>query len=1644
MFPRKDLSVKRGLPRFRLPCSGRELFFCCVIAFPAYAGIIEHTAFSGGVAPDSLTVADSIVVSVARPNILCRAFEPTMKYTASSRAQTPDVFVAGNNQFRFFWSDSSGQPSQTVDKICRRDITVLPSGVDTSANPGIACPADTLDVNYFHAAAGGGHYLVSFYQKLHYLTLCSDGTPPALSIVTGGLQGATLCYYQNNTFVSVYIKNNKTVYCKQILFTGASISSPLPEAPLAQDATGSNSWINPSVAADSSGNLCALWLRGNSASLTKKIIYGLYNSDFSSVAIDSFSDNTDEHCAVNYYDDAPVVSYARKKFAAVSWDISGIVLRLFEIKNTTQADTNTVRIVSSANCRYPAIAANGRYIACSWMNYSADRKTVSIRCVRYPVAVGAIDLASPSFDSVADTTFATGTLDTTDLFTLRSAMDATGNMAFCWNLHGRSHGTIWANRNLLRTGGAWTSPKDSLPVFSGDTVSFYKGAVALNPGTISPGAQDMLDSLFLSVDNGSNWTYFKNNAALNQEVTGPYKYFNYKIKLKNIDSITTPVVKKVTFQWKAKPRLMPLDSIRINGVYQPGKRFGDTLTCFSRSDMVQCRFSFVPIDTLDTLYTGSTRKGRTITDSLTKFTRWWTSDTVLPLTKSDTILWRFSAQSKSGWQAQDSFLYIKTRNAVPHLSVQTSLNGGSPLAQTGTTRVNVQQSDSIEFIFSVQDSNDAGTLARLSLNGAQVDSTPQNSIRRYVFRCATGRPQGDAFKFAAKDADDSMVTIVNCGVNHFPRIDSISVKGLKVGSGDTVRVGIGAATPIVVHATDADIGYGDSLAYAFRRGLLPDTIQKDSAYIYVPQRSDSSVRIYISDLAGKTDSMRFFIKFPWYETDSTSNTALLTARKILSDSLALIIGSGKCDTVNIPIKNTGNDTMSITSVKFKAQEGKWLRMLVRQNGMELLFDSLTSNTIAPIQCAPNEQVVLRALLYADSLKGDHMAFDSIIIGTDEAMHGFDTLPVRLKYNDLPRIFSMSIDFALNTPYWLAKSKAAKAKAYVFPPHAKISITFSEPVDSASIVPNIKIYSIYDLSVDQNSGPLPLSYQWSLGKTRLEISPHYAQKSPFFKIKPPDGFFIPTDSLKLVVSSGITDTAHAPNGPNTMDLHRIYAPGPPADTVFLFKVDSISYTIVSVSPDSGAAGIPTQSAISLTFSSPPFPETIDTGKVNNKTLIVGSFYSGAGRINFDSIYVKGASAFFIPAKKFFYNDTVHCYYRGSWARDSLGYSVDLNKDGIPMSMFDSTSSSDDKQWAFTIKDITHTAVYPANKAVNVPPDTFITVTFSDSIKPGVIDTSKKSNRSFRMFSRCGGGAPLALDSIKISGTKVLFRPAVRLYYGDSVTCVYQGLSTLDSAGFAIGGGSGGVVFTKDKIQWGYTVRNINLVSIVPDSAKTSASMHPDIVLRFSSPVYRGTFDSDTSTYNRSFQLTSTYTKDSSLALGGVVFSSDSTQIRITPKTSFFANDSVQCVFKGFKKSIAYDQTNNLPGDSAAMICSRSWYFFVQNEGFYTYPNPYKPGSDPRHCSANGPCGIWFKNLHILKRGISEVSIKIFTMNAFPIYNTQSAGVHIRFLVGNADLKPEWKWDTRNQHGDLVASGLYFYAIYDPSGGMIMKGKLMIVR
>jgi hypothetical protein len=466
-------------------------------------------------------------------------------------------------------------------------------------------------------------------------------------------------------------------------------------------------------------------------------------------------------------------------------------------------------------------------------------------------------------------------------------------------------------------------------------------------------------------------------------------------------------------------------------------------------------------------------------------------------------------------------------------------------------------------------------------------------------------------------------------------------------------------------------------------------------------------------------------------------------------------------------------------------------------------------------------------------------------------------------------------------------------------------------------------------------------------------------------------------------------------------------------------------------------------IVLTFSSAPLPGTIDTRLIGNRMLAIWSSFHSAETIGFSRIFVSDDSIVFIPLKGFFYGDTVRCRYRSVWARDSSGYSVDINKDGIPIAMFDPDSSQDDKQWFFVIKNIRHGGVFPVDNEKNASSKTELRISFSDTIVNSAIDTSLHDNRTLTIVSRCNRSSPIDFDSVRLSGTSAIFYPAHALFYEDAIGCFYQGLSTIDTARYAFDAGQGKPLFVNDTLRWSFSIKPIRLVSVMPESSSNSSSIHPEITLRFSDPLFDGTFDGDTSCKNRSFKLTSSYNRDSALSYKSILFSADRSQAIIRPSATFFSNDSLHCVFSGFSGGFVYGARDNLPGGDTS-IGKSEWHFFIRTEEFYTFPNPYKPGVDPRHCSAGGPCGIWFKNLHVLKSGISEVSIKIFSMYAHPLYSTQAAGMKIRFQTGNPQLRPEWKWDTRNQHGDLVASGLYLYAVYDPNNNVIMKGKLMIVR
>lgn len=999
--------------------------------------------------------------------------------------------------------------------------------------------------------------------------------------------------------------------------------------------------------------------------------------------------------------------------------------------------------------------------------------------------------------------------------------------------------------------------------------------------------------------------------------------------------------------------------------------------------------------------------------------------------------------------------YFRLRNSVPQLHVYALLDTNhtgktDTLEITSTKSLSLEQNDSIGFMYRCNDTNDyqAQFHAYALLNRARVDSAQQGVNRNYLFRGSIGRAAGDTLVFSFADPDTSVTRSAYFRVNHFPVISSVSAGTRFVHNGDTISVGIGSTVSFTVNAKDTDAAFWDKLSYHYTR-KTKDSVTNAASFSFAAARSDSSLLVRVTDSFGKTDSLRFFMIGPWLATDTAANKPFQQAKSVLHDSVAIIIGSGEKDSIRIPLVNTGDDTLKITSLKFKGASSGWITLRAPGQAGSGIYDSLTGKaggTIDTIAIAQGNTRNITVFLDASKLVGDGIMHDTIIIGTNDFSNKYDTIPVNMEYNGLPRIASISIDFSRSTLPSLSKKALAKAAAYRFPPYAKISIHFTEPMDTASAANGISAYSLFDKRVTNTPPAIAFDRAWAGNDSILSLSPRYTAPSPYFNgFQPPPKFFIPGDSILLTVTSAITDQATTPHGPNGLDVHKIAVRAANADTMIPFRVDSITYTIDSVYPKDKDTGISASTSISLTFSSPPLPTTVDTSKTNNRSLIVRSKYFGNAPVVFKSILVSGSTVTFSLAKQFFYGDTVTCYYRARWVTDSLGYPVVLNNSGIPMELFDTSSTANDKLWSFTVKNVVHTGFSPNNSDTGISTATPITIRFSDSIPLASVDTSKKGNRQLVVSTAFSKGAVIAFDSVRTRGTSVVYYPSRRFFYGDTVFCSYQGLLTRDSLRYSIDLSGKQLLSTNDKAQWHFAVKNIRVIVAKPDSA-SQASIHPAITIGFSDPLFAGTFDTDTSAKNHSFVLTSRFAFDSALAYASITVSSDSLQVSLNPKSVFFSNDSIHCLFKGFVKTFRYDTTVNLPTDSSNVMASHSWYFYTENTGFYTYPNPYKPGSDPRHCrnAATDPCGIWFTNLHLLKKGITDVIIKVFGMNANPVFSTQTAGINIHFSTSDPSLKPQWKWDTKNQRGELVASGLYFYVITDLKGSGLTKGKLMIVR
>ncbi len=1394
------------------------------------------------------------------------------------------------------------------------------------------CNAKFAQGTFFNVDRGNTGYLASYIRKDSsgkcYLQVHS-GTE-SLDIDTAdnrNLLFSSQCAMDNDTFLIMYSNDMSIMKVCKVYSSGTTLKK-VSETTVATDlgSTG-NSLMTSTISFDGTGTILACWDRGSPYG-AKKLHYTFLDRALNPLlANDSITQTIGDPTKFYYSNVAGVASYGNQKFAVFFWDVNALYLSRIHL-NGGMADTST-EILANGTMRFCAASSSDSfvYVVCKG---DIDNNGISgIEGIRFRMNNGS--LAKDRILSNSDPSL---NVDIADQFSaiINCTIDTSGTIGAVWKHKNRYMGSVLAYRGIRYKSGYWTSPVESLNVSNGDSIRFYPLKVQIS----SDNSWYVEDSIRMGCTieqcKSAQWYSFSDMSLLEQLKT-TCRYYQYRIKINRktgntFDSIVTPVVSSITVPWNVKPVVVAIDSVGIRNRIRKDVTFDSTLTIMSRYDTIYPFLRFRDQDYGDLIRYSAAWPA---SDELLLYRsngleQSVPSLTILPLPYDTVVSCLINAQDSLGWSALSRTIKMISRNSLPQILIKIKQSGNNDTIMINSDLVlTLQEEDTVYINYSVSDTNDAsavyGKIKRQnSANYQTIDSTQNSSTYRLL--CSTVDPVDTAkYRVDVSDPDTVYGYRLSLVINHKPVIDSIAFMGKSAKHNDTIRIKAGLPITFGMHVTDRDLDFWDTLDCIMSAMSNSQTIKSVSAvnpFTFNPQSGDSIIKFFVVDKYGKRDSAIVYVKMPWLETDTLKNPLYGRALESLQKGVSLIDKSTVGDTIVIPLINTGNDIMYITGCSFRNANNKWLTAILLNDTVRL-SDPFTTTTAA-LQPMIAETLILEFSAY--QLSGDSVEYDTVLITTDDPAHDTILIPVRFEYNDLPVIVSVEPDYIADRPYWaLGKKMVTNGKP--FPPHAAIQITFSEPMDSVSALTAITVYSVYD-SINQKSPvPIPLNHVWVQNYTKLRLIPEYIMSSSTHGFKPPSGLFIATDSIGLNITSMLKDRATTPSGPNMLDIQKLYRKSVPADTTLHMKVDSITFTLIGITPDAGDSQIDSKKPeVTLTFSAPIYARTVDTSMVDNKTLIVRSRYNGGQQLTFDSIFTGTNSVTFRLSRNLFYNDSVTCLYKSVSVRNTSGYSIDRNRDGIPAADYDALSNEDDMQWQYKVKDI-------------------------------------------------------------------------------------------------------------------------KLLSVAPLNGTVSKSISPEVVLTFSEPVWPGSFDTSLLNSNRSISMHSVYsTKPGSFT--SIQYSADSTTITLQPLEKYFSDDSISCIFTGFTKTYSYHAADNLPRDTTASFGYISWYFLTSNMGFYTYPNPYKPGKDPRHCSAGGPCGIWFKNLHSLKRGVRDISVKIYDMNANVILDTKRKVGLIHFETGNIQSVPQWFWDTRNMKGELVASGLYMYVIFDKNGKMLLKDKLAIVR
>ncbi|MBN1758136.1 MAG: hypothetical protein JW863_07460 [Chitinispirillaceae bacterium] len=1528
MWRNRNISPPTERWRPAVPPYGYGLLVWVFIVTGAWAGSSTRTLFP--LTGDG--VADSNMVATAGGIGLAVEREATIKLLGDSFPAFPspsvysDVNTAALDSFSFFCVDPS------LRRVVAQGVRLQPDGIAVMGTAGKFCDINPVPSNsYLHVDKGANGWCASYVQSTsgakRYLRLSTGSTYLNVdSAVTQGWLFPSQCTFAGDTFLVVNSDDMDTVWLRKVYARGTTIQV----ATKTVVSTGTDNHMNCSVAVDENGILLVAWIVGGPVT-SKFLHYRFFNADLTPGPADSLAQPVSETSTFYNYDDVSLVSYGPGRFALVSWDQNGVLLNQLQLVGNAVQKTTT-RVISGTGFKFCATATNTRHLLVATWGDLDGNGTSAIEGIIYKLTnfnLGEPDTISFSASSVpilvqSDSTFSSA---------LNAAVDDSGTFALTWRNGEKVGGSIWSHRSIRFRQGFYTSPVDSLTT-GGDSIWFEPAAVTLSSTSSWYTVDSLRTGATAASCNTAPWVSFSDANVLDASRTTD-RYYQYRIALVRttggiIDSLTTPNLSAVTVPWNLQPAIDGIDSVKTGGTTRTSVAFGDTVTLLSRNDSARISLRAHDRDNGETVTIALSQPSTPADRVLTGGPDFSTDLTVLPIDVSDTVVHcSLTIHDDDSWEGVSHVMYLKSRNSVPELRVRMLLHNGSEndtIDCTGDTAIMVEAEDTVEVFYAVFDSNDAGAVRGYiefddGSSRVRLDSATMMEPSVFTMRADTAAPS-DTMRFYAIATDPDTTVFLRFGimVNHPPRIRMVVSGDDTLDNGDTLNVVLDDTTAIVITVDDTDLAFGDTVFCRTDLVGIPDSVRSDNALCtlhIVPDDDDTVVRIVVADRNNRTESLTVYLAFPWYATDSVMNPGYAVEKQRCAEGISLIAGSSVGAAVTVPLLNTGRNRLYLNGLTVAGKHPSWLTLIISGPDTSFTPDISEESFEMPLALETGDTARLLLQFDASGCIGDTVECVRVVLFTDDPRHRTDTFTVCLEYNDLPRIVSVNPYFIADRPY----RRTAKKAAYVFPPHAAVAIVFSEPMDSATAVEGLTLYSALDRRATTRITPIPLEYEWLQGHTTLHLIPHYADPSPAFGVLPPEGLFIPTDSLMLILSSNMLDRATTPSGPNALDVDQDNRRDTGEDTAFGMRVDRIDFTVADITPLPGDSAVARQPEIILTFSSPIYAASVDTSHRGNRSLQVTSMYAAGDTLAFRSVTVDGTRVVFTGASELFYRDSLSCNYSSRWILDRMGFATDNNGDGIDATLFDSISHEDD-------------------------------------------------------------------------------------------------------------------------LQWGYRIKTLSVSSVTPDSGSVTNEVSPLVTIHFDDRLPPGVFDTDTSKGNRSFRIGSERTGWSSFTR--IRIAEDSMSVSLLPRITFFSNDSVFCRFNGFSSAFRYSRSSNLPDTTGPVFSAYSWSFESGEIGFYTYPNPYKPGVNPRHCSDRGPCGIWFKNLHTLGNNLSEVAIAVFSQTAHPVFDSRKSGRRIRFGTGAGEELPQWLWNTRNNRGEPVATGLYLYAVYDSGGKVLQRGKLIIVR